>query len=173
MRRVIALALVVSLTLLFTAPAAEAGHAPVVVGVGAALGLVLAAPFILAGAIVAPLVHPWWPVYPYAAPYPLHYGSPYAAPYASVAEPVVARPPVYAPQAYAVTPAPRVQAVALQSPAAAQATTVQYPHGRYELRGDGVYTAYRWVWIPKIPPPPPPPDAPLTTSSPARATASD
>ncbi len=40
-------------------------------------------------------------------------------------------------------------------------TVVQYPNGRYELRGDGVYTAYRWVWIPNAPPPPPPgPPAP-------------
>lgn len=41
----------------------------------------------------------------------------------------------------------------------AYATVVQYPHGRYELRGDGVYTAYQWVWIPNVPvaPPPPPP----------------
>ena len=37
--------------------------------------------------------------------------------------------------------------------------TVQYPHGRYELRGDGVNTAYQWVWIPNAPPPPPPPAA--------------
>lgn len=35
---------------------------------------------------------------------------------------------------------------------------VQYPHGRYELRGDGVSVPYRWVWIPN--PPPPPPAAP-------------
>ena len=153
MRRVIALALVVSLTLVLTAPAAEAHHAPVVVGIGAALGLVLAAPFIIAGSIVAPLVHPWRPVYPYA--------SPYAPPYAPVEEPVVARPPVYAPPAYSAAPAPRAQALALQPPAGGQATTVQYPHGRYELRGDGVYTAYRWVWIPNVPPPPPPPGGSL------------
>ena len=37
---------------------------------------------------------------------------------------------------------------------------VYYPHGRYVLRGDGVYTAYQWVWIPNVaavPPVPPPP----------------
>jgi hypothetical protein len=39
-------------------------------------------------------------------------------------------------------------------------TVIQYPHGRYELRGDGVTTAYTWVWIPNPPPPPPPPAAP-------------
>lgn len=43
-------------------------------------------------------------------------------------------------------------------------TVVQYPHGRYELRGDGVITAYHWVWIPN--PPPPPPAPPVAPSSP-------
>ena len=32
---------------------------------------------------------------------------------------------------------------------------VQYPTGRYELRGDGLTTPYTWVWIPNPPPPPP------------------
>ena len=42
-------------------------------------------------------------------------------------------------------------------------TVVYYPHGRHELRGDGVTTAYHWVWIPNPPPPPavpPPPPVP-------------
>ena len=40
-------------------------------------------------------------------------------------------------------------------------TVVQYPTGRYELRGDGVTIPYTWVWIPNPPPPPPaPPEAP-------------
>ena len=43
-------------------------------------------------------------------------------------------------------------------------TVVQYPHGRYELRGDGWTTAYHWVWIPN--PPPPPPAPPVAPSSP-------
>jgi hypothetical protein len=34
---------------------------------------------------------------------------------------------------------------------------VHYPHGRYELYGDGITTAYQWVWIPAPPPPAPPP----------------
>jgi len=34
-------------------------------------------------------------------------------------------------------------------------TVVQYPHGRYELRGDGVSTPSHWIWIPNPPPPPP------------------
>ena len=47
MRRPIALALVVGLTLAFTPPAAEAHHGHVVVGIGAAVGLVLVAPMAL------------------------------------------------------------------------------------------------------------------------------
>jgi hypothetical protein len=48
------------------------------------------------------------------------------------------------------------------APAAAppSGTVVQYSHGRYELRGDGVAVPYAWVWIPNLPPPPPPPPAP-------------
>ena len=44
------------------------------------------------------------------------------------------------------------------------ATVVQYPTGRYELRGDGVSVPYYWVWIPVQPviaaPAPPPIGAP-------------
>lgn len=39
-------------------------------------------------------------------------------------------------------------------PAPPQREEVQYSDGRYELRGDGVATPYRWVWIPNPPPPP-------------------
>ena len=48
------------------------------------------------------------------------------------------------------------------SPAVAppSGTVVQYAHGRYELRGDGVAVPYTWVWVPNLPPPPPPPPAP-------------
>jgi hypothetical protein len=35
---------------------------------------------------------------------------------------------------------------------------VVYSHGRYVLLGDGLITAYQWVWIPNAPPPPPPPE---------------
>jgi Domain of unknown function (DUF4124) len=34
---------------------------------------------------------------------------------------------------------------------------VEFPTGRYELRGDGVTSPYQWVWIPN-PPSAPPPD---------------
>jgi hypothetical protein len=48
--------------------------------------------------------------------------------------------------------------------AAPTATVVQYPTGRYELRGDGVSVPYYWVWLPTQPviaaPAPPPVGAP-------------
>jgi len=34
---------------------------------------------------------------------------------------------------------------------------VYYSTGRYVLYGDGMTSAYQWVWIPNAPPPPPPP----------------
>ncbi len=37
-------------------------------------------------------------------------------------------------------------------------SVVEYPTGRYELRGDGAMTPYTWIWIPN--PPPAPPSAP-------------
>lgn len=149
MRRLTALALVVALTLALTAPAAEARHGHVFIGIGAAVGLALAAPFIIVGSILSPLVQQ-----------PLIYAYPPPV----VERPVVVQQPVYAAPAYATPgyapppPAYASRTVALQPPPAPQ--TVQYPHGRYELRGDGVRTAYQWVWIANAPPPPPPPAAP-------------
>jgi hypothetical protein len=32
---------------------------------------------------------------------------------------------------------------------------IEYPSGRYELRGDGITTPFVWVWIPNPPPAPP------------------
>ncbi len=71
--------------------------------------------------------------------------------------PVVYPPPpvVYAPPPGAYYAAPAVAPAPPPMP-----TVIQYPHGRYELRGDGVTTPYTWVWIPNPPPPPPPPATP-------------
>src|SRR5947208_15511528 len=69
---------------------------------------------------------------------------------------VVVERPVYH-QVYA----PPSQVVVVQ-PSPAYPTVVQYSTGRYELRGDGIYTPHQWVWIPNahpLPPPPPPPPA--------------
>src|SRR5688572_4422922 len=68
--------------------------------------------------------------------------------------PVYYAPPVVyqAPPAYYSAPAmPRV---------------VEYATGRYELRGDGVTTAYEWAWIPNPPAAPPPPVEPAPMAPP-------
>lgn len=75
---------------------------------------------------------------------PVVYVSPTV--YVSVPVAAAARAPVAAPPA--PPPAPSV---------------VEYPTGRYELRGDGASTPYTWAWIPN--PPAPPPEAPPVTPS--------
>jgi hypothetical protein len=106
-------------------------------GGGAALGLAAFAAF------TSLLAFPYWayayapPVYPYPAP------AYYAA----------------APVTYAAP------AVSYAAPPAVQREVV-YAHGRHVLYGDGVNTAYQWVWIPNAPPPPPagaPPPPPAGT----------
>ena len=81
-----------------------------------------------------------------------------------VAGPLWARawyPPVYVAPAPIVYPAPVYAAppVRYYAPPAIQREVV-YPHGRHILYGDGVRTAYQWVWVPN---PPPPADAPPPT----------
>jgi hypothetical protein len=68
---------------------------------------------------------------------------------------VYAATPVYpAPEQVVYAPAPATYA------AAPMPTVVEYATGRYELRGDGVTSAYQWVWIPRPPAGPPPEAAP-------------
>jgi hypothetical protein len=91
---------------------------------------------------------PWGVVTVWAPPlyYGYGYGAPYYPPPAYYA-PDYAPPPVYGPPAGgSVSPVPPTSSV------------VQFPNGRYELRGDGITTPYTWVWIPN--PPPAPPAAP-------------
>jgi len=84
--------------------------------------------------------------------------APYYSPYYAYPAPaVVSAPPAY--YAAAPPPSPLIQ------------REVVYPHGRHVLYGDGVRTAYQWVWVPTPPgspsavplppvgPPPPPPPA--------------
>jgi len=81
---------------------------------------------------------------------------PFALLGAAVAAPA---PVVYAPPAPVYSqPAPAVRSY---SAAPAISREVVYPHGRYLLYGDGVTTAYRWVWIPNPPPPDSAPPAPV------------
>lgn len=52
------------------------------------------------------------------------------------------------------------------------AAVMQYPNGRYELRGDGFTSPYAWVWVPNPPPPPPlapPSNSPAPVAPPATA----
>ncbi len=70
--------------------------------------------------------------------------------------------PVYAYPAPVVVERPvyRQVIVTTPPPVPSYQNVVYYPNGRYELHGDGVYTAYQWVWIPNaavVPPLPPPP----------------
>ena len=100
-------------------------------------GLV-ARPFVPFGVVTSPVVVFTPPPVVYSPP-PIVYSPP----------PVVYAPP---PVAYYPPPPPA-------PPPPPMPRIIQYPHGRYELQGDGVTTPYHWVWIPN-PPPPPPPSAP-------------
>ena len=75
--------------------------------------------------------------------------GPYGLPVASDLPAVYDRP----------APAPAPVIVAIAPPPSPTPSVIEYPTGRYELRGDGVTEAYRWVWISNPPPGPPEPPA--------------
>jgi Domain of unknown function (DUF4124) len=84
---------------------------------------------------------------------PFYYGSTLGDPLlydtsAYAPAPVYAAPPVYVP---VVVP---VASSALPA-APARPSMIEFPEGRYELRGDGVSAPYTWVWIPNPPAAPP------------------
>lgn len=103
-----------------------------------------------------------FPSYGYSVPY--YYGG-YGLPYA------------YDTRDYdQPAPAPSYQTVYVAPPAAPTGPrVVEFSTGRYELRGDGVSSAYRWVWIPNPPAapdaPPEPPAAPAVAPAPPTVTA--
>ena len=141
-RRVLAVLLVVTCVVALTPPAAHAGgHGAARVAIGLATFAIFA-PFIIVGEILALAIPPYRAPAVVSAPPPVYYAPPpaYSAP-----PPAYSAPPAYVRQTY-VAPAP--------------AQPIQYPHGRYELRGDGIATAYQWVWIPNPTIPSPPPAAP-------------
>ncbi len=110
---------------------------------------------------VPPFVHP--SVHPFVRPFGVPPFFPRQfAPFAVAYPPVI----VSAPPTVLFTPPPVVY---LQPPAVMTVTPslLEYPNGRYELRGDGITTPYRWAWIPKPPPPPPAPPETLPTVPPA------
>jgi Domain of unknown function (DUF4124) len=80
--------------------------------------------------------------------------------------------PAYAGPAYDVAPAyapPEVQAIPSAPPLPPMPDVVEFSTGRYERRGDGIGTAYTWVWIPNPPTVPPPQSDPGDASAaPAR-----
>jgi len=75
---------------------------------------------------------------------------------------------VYAAPSYSPPPAFAYAPPSLEPPLV---RVVYYSTGRYVLYGDGMTSAYQWVWIPNAPPaPPPPPDAPPAPPAPPSAT---
>ena len=66
-------------------------------------------------------------------------------------------PPAYSAPGYGAAPdyAPPVNTVSIAPPPPPMPSVVEYPNGRFELRGDGMASPYNWVWIPNPPPPPP------------------
>ena len=91
-------------------------------------------------------------------------------PFGVIASPVIvyAPPPVvYSAPPVFYAPAPTMGPVAVAPAPPPMPTVVQYPTGRYELRGDGVTTPYVWVWIPNPPSGPPPPPTPPAAAPPA------
>jgi hypothetical protein len=123
MRRLIACGVLAPLFLMtWTPPQAHAGKSTEI-----AHGL---ASFAVFNQIVAPLIRP-----PHVVAHPHRE--------VVVHRTVVTRPVVYQPAPVVYAPPPV---------APAPATTVVYPHGRYELQLHG--HQYVWVWIPTIAPPP-------------------
>ncbi len=135
--RVAAVVLVLVLTLTVVAPPAEACVECV------ALGLASFAVFTqLVSALAAPRVVYTTPVY-YAP-----YGYPAAYVPAAASYPAAYYPTYRAVYPYAAATPPAVWT---------GSRVVQYAHGRYELRGDGMSVPYLWVWIPSVPAPAPAP----------------
>lgn len=152
MRRIVAVLLVVTCLVGLAAPAAHAGgHGAARVVISLATFAIFA-PFIIVGEVLAHAVPPYRAPAVVVAPPPHAYAPTptyYAAPPAYGAPPPYGAAPAYANQAY-IAPAP------------VQPRVVQYPHGRYVLQGDGIRSAYQWVWIPN--PPSAPPAAPPAPS---------
>jgi hypothetical protein len=99
-----------------------------------------------------PFVPRVYPRFPYSSPYV--YGTGYYAPPAVYGSSLNygSSPGYDPPLAYSapLTPTPITTFVATP----ARPSVIEYPTGRYELRGDGISAPYVWVWIPNPPPPP-------------------
>jgi len=102
--------------------------------------------------------------HPFVHPSVFHRFFPHQfVPFVAAAPPVIVAPPptvLFTPPPVVYVQPPRVVTV-MPPPPPPMPSVIEYPNGRYELRGDGITTPYTWVWIPKPPPPPPaPPEAP-------------
>lgn len=108
-----------------------------------------------------------------------HFARPFVRPFLFSGPVVVYTPPPVISYPSAQYAAPTYYPPAVYSTPSPPPTpsVVEYPTGRYELRGDGVGTPYRWVWIPNPPPAPPaeppPPAAPAPAAPPVGPGASD
>jgi hypothetical protein len=79
--------------------------------------------------------------------------------------------PAYYPQAYydsapAYVYVPPSYSTELVAPTPPMQRVVEFPTGRYELRGDGYGTPYHWIWIPNPPAAPPAPAPPALEPAP-------
>ena len=111
---------------------------------------------------VRPFARPFFPLAAVAAApavvsaaLPVNYAPAYYEPPSSYGAPISYGPPV----SYAPPLSPTVSVAPAPTP-----SVVQFPTGRYELRGDGVSMPYTWVWIPN-PPTAAPPAAQESTSA--------
>lgn len=116
------------------------------------------------GTIVAGPVVPRPPVRPFVHPFGFHPFFPrrHFVPFGVAAPPIIVSAPptvLYTPSSVVyVQPLPVMTLT--PPPPPPTPSVIEYPNGRYELRGDGITTPHTWAWIPK--PPPPPPASPET-----------
>jgi hypothetical protein len=119
------------------------------------------------GFVHRPFLRPFFPFgVGVVAAAPFVYGAPYYYP-SDYYPPPAYYPPAYydppvsynAPASYRAQPSGTVAVAPAPPQAPPTSNVVEFPTGRYELRGDGVSTPYTWVWIPN-PPTSPPPAAP-------------
>ena len=123
--------------------------------------------------------------FPYASPYfygtgyyapPAFYGSSPGYDYGSSSgyDPPIAYapPPPYAPPPAYGSPPPVPFSTTTLGVAPTRPGVIEFPTGRYELRGDGVSTPHVWVWVPNPPesaPEWPPPPGPSQAPPPRRS----
>jgi hypothetical protein len=88
---------------------------------------------------------------------PFWYGSDFSYDPGSAYPPAAA----YGPAVYPGVGGPGMGGTLALAPSAQSTPSViEYPTGRWELRGDGFTIPYRWVWIPNPPSAPPSPTSP-------------